>query len=593
MTESKLDPLTILKEDLQDEDHSIQIEGAKRLVVIAKAIGPQRTRKDLVEFLDGYLKQENDEALVAIGKQMVEVSKYVGGNEYVGCLVPLMEKLIFQEETVVCDAAAESMADVISEMGSGDVEKVVIPSLEKMATAEWFQPRVGVCKLLPKAYPKAGESSQEKIVKWFSSLCKDENPMVKKAALLNMGGLSNVMGKNKIRDTMIAKLKEVCAEDSDLMRLHAVEICKELTKTFDDTKEFVATLWPVVQKLGEDSSWRVRKALANTMPDFAKTVGSAMAAKDLLPIYLALLKDKEAETKIAACTKLLEMCTECKKPSVAQVAPILRELIEDANQTVRATVSSSLGELAAMSDNKTTEGQIFDVMKVAVKDEDPQVRCNTLEAIEKVAKSLKSAASTLLGVLQPSSSDPKWRVRREYLRASTAFATAGAGSTAENEGYEEKLASNLVECLSDHISAIREEACVQLAVLVKIKGGEWGVAKLLPEALKSVSQSEMADQSNYITRMTGLILVQNISQHLTTEQIETHVAGFVEQCLKDAVENVRFKAARTASTIIPLVSKKCVRERLVPSLEAVQKGEQDSDILFYAEQALHIATKYS
>jgi len=102
----------------------------------------------------------------------------------------------------------------------------------------------------------------------------------------------------------------------------------------------------------------------------------------------------------------------------------------------------------------------------------------------------------------------------------------------------------------------------------------------------------MAEQSNYITRMTGLVLVMNVSKHLSADQIEKHVVGFVEQCLKDDVENVRFKAARACESILPRTSKKVVRERVIPALENVQKGEQDQDILFYSEQALHLARRH-
>lgn len=591
MTESKVDPLDVLKADLKDDEHVIQIQGASRVAIIAKALGPQRARKDLIKVLEDFVNDENDEAMVAVGKQMAEVAKYVGGPEHTPALVPLLEKLIFQEETVVCDAAATSLATIISQMKEGDVEKTVMPALERMTTAEWFQPRVSVSKLLHEVYPKVEESSQEKTMKWFSSLCKDENPMVKKAALTEMGILAAVLGKNKVKDDIMAKLKDVCSEDSDLIRVFAVDVVSKLTKIFSETQDFSSVLWPVIQKLAEDVSWRVRKRLANALPEMSKTVGSSVTTKDFLPIFLNLLKDREPEVKIVACKQMLSMSRECKDGAVSQICSLLKGLVVDPNQTVRATITEALGELAELvkggKDGKSNDGMICDLLKHASKDEDAQVRTNVLQSVCKVAKIMKSAKS-LLPILQPFATDPKWRVRREYLRASTVF--AGQSS---DEGYDSKLVSNLIHCLSDHISSIREEACAQLAILVKQKGGEWGVSKLLPEALKSVSQANFVDQSNYIARMTGLLLVGNVSPHLKEEQIEKHVLPFVEQCLKDGVENVRFKAAKTLSTLIPLVSKKTVKEKLVPALEAAQKNEKDADILFYSEQALLVAAKCS
>eukprot|EP00466_Bigelowiella_natans_P003057 jgi/Bigna1/70769/fgenesh1_pg.13_\ len=496
-TEVKFDPLQILKEDLQDEDHSVQIEGAKKIPVVATAIGPKRARKDLIDFLSEYLNESSDETMVAIGKAMADVAKFSHfpkPNTAAPSSPNLHSQTAFSflPPVLTVTQASTSLGSIIQDMGKNEVEKQIMPILERMANAEWFQPRVGVSKLLPMAYPKASEGSQKTIIEWFGHLCKDENPMAKKAALINMA-----------------------------------------TPTF---------LPPC------SMSW--------AWSSHARREGN----------------------------------------SHQMVSEVLGELMEDTSQTVRASVSAALGEIAVLCESKVRQA-IFDVMKVAVKDEDSLVRCNTLESIQHVAKNVKNPPPSLFTMLQPFASDPKWRVRRDYisvkgyLRASTAFSVASS-KTESDTSFDQKLTNNLIECLSDHISSIREEACVQLGEIVGIKGSEWGIKTLLPEALKSVSQSDMGEQSNYITRMTGLVLVTNVSKHLSADQIEKHVVGFVEQCLKDVVENVRFKAARTCEAILPRTSKKVVRERLIPALENVQKGEQDQDILFYSEQALHLARRH-
>lgn len=282
---------------------------------------------------------------------------------------------------------------------------------------------------------------------------------------------------------------------------------------------------------------------------------------------------------------------------MSKVTPALKELMQDPNQGVRIEASSALGELVELfTKNQGGDKAVMDILMVAQKDQDGAVRVNIMEVLGRVAKRSRSCRQYVT-VLASYAADPKWRVRREYLRTSTAFASfegkTGTGGGSQGGDFENKLVETLIQSLTDQFWSIREEACAQLGNLAKGFGGDWAVNSLLPRALKATAQEE---QANYIARMTGLRLMEKCAPYLNPAQIEKAVLPFVQQCLEDSVDNVRFKAAKALGVVIPLVSRETVDSKLVPALRKCQtdemkKSERDSDVLYYSDEALSIAAR--
>ena len=66
----EMDPLQLLQEDLRDEDQEEAVAGCNRLPIIAMALGPARTREELLPFLLEYSDVDNDEAHAAIATNL-------------------------------------------------------------------------------------------------------------------------------------------------------------------------------------------------------------------------------------------------------------------------------------------------------------------------------------------------------------------------------------------------------------------------------------------------------------------------------------------------------------------------------------------
>ena len=87
-------------DELRSEDVTLRLNAVHRLSTIALALGPDRTRDELVVFLLDSLDDE-DEVLLALAEEIGNLGQYVGGDQYAHVLLGPLENLATVEETLV------------------------------------------------------------------------------------------------------------------------------------------------------------------------------------------------------------------------------------------------------------------------------------------------------------------------------------------------------------------------------------------------------------------------------------------------------------------------------------------------------------
>lgn len=109
----------------QHDDVLLRLNAIHRLSTIALALGPERTRDELIPFLDGAqfpgrnIKlalttcgpdsvEDEDEVLTALAEELGNFVEYVGGAEYAHVLLAPLENLAAIEEPLVRDKVRES-----------------------------------------------------------------------------------------------------------------------------------------------------------------------------------------------------------------------------------------------------------------------------------------------------------------------------------------------------------------------------------------------------------------------------------------------------------------------------------------------------
>ena len=89
-------------DELKSEDVVLRLSSIRRLSTIALALGPQRTRDELIPFLQDQLDDE-DEVLLVLAEELGNFSEYVGGKEHAWTVLGPLENLAAVEETLVRD----------------------------------------------------------------------------------------------------------------------------------------------------------------------------------------------------------------------------------------------------------------------------------------------------------------------------------------------------------------------------------------------------------------------------------------------------------------------------------------------------------
>ena len=131
--EEPLYPIAVLIDELKNDDIQLRLNSIRRLSTIARALGEERTRKELIPFLSEN-NDDDDEALLALAEELGVFIPFVGGVEYAHVLLPPLETLCTVEETCVRDKAVESLCRIGSQMRETDL-------------VDWFIPLVKVRQL--------------------------------------------------------------------------------------------------------------------------------------------------------------------------------------------------------------------------------------------------------------------------------------------------------------------------------------------------------------------------------------------------------------------------------------------------------------
>lgn len=133
--------------NLKAEESKERLESVEQLSVIATALGQQRTRDELLPFLNDTIDDE-DEVLLALAEQLGQFIEYVGGGEWAYTLLLPLETLAAVEEGAVRDKATSSIHTVAAALSEEHVREHLIPLIKRLGAGEWFTSRVsGVVRL--------------------------------------------------------------------------------------------------------------------------------------------------------------------------------------------------------------------------------------------------------------------------------------------------------------------------------------------------------------------------------------------------------------------------------------------------------------
>ena len=144
-------------------------------------------------------------------------------------VLPILKHLATAEEVVVREAvrsmigadlqAVESINKIVEDMSPEVVRDEMVVVIEELFHDEWFTPRVSSVSLIARAYSKIAslpasdaESPLKTLRDDFFALCKDDTPMVRRAAAKNMPSIYAVCA-DSFSGAFVAQFAEFFAAD--------------------------------------------------------------------------------------------------------------------------------------------------------------------------------------------------------------------------------------------------------------------------------------------------------------------------------------------------------------------------------------------
>ncbi|KAI9289501.1 armadillo-type protein [Umbelopsis sp. AD052] len=578
--DEQLYPIAVLVDELKHEDTTLRLNAIRRLSTIACALGPQRTRDELVPFLDESTDDE-DEVLLALAEELGNFSTCVGGNEYAHVLLRPLETLAAVEETVVRDMAVESLCKTAELLNQQQMEDHFVPLVKRLSSGDWFTSRTSAAGLFAAGHTKLTPETVDEMRKLFARLAHDDTPMVRRAAAKSLPKLAIVLSKEQLLSDLIPLIDSLSRDEQDSVRLLVVEAVISIAEKLDP-EETKTHLLPILKNMISDRSWRVRYMIAEKYIALSKAVGDEIVKSDLITSFVQILKDNEAEVRTAACSQLPGFASLIDREVVlGTFVACTKDLITDTAQQVRAMLATHISGLAPILGKEQTLENLQPLFLQLLKDESSDVRLNIIRQLEQVNNviGIEMLSQSILPAVVELAEDKQWRVRLAIIEYIPTLARQLGPDM-----FDKQLGTMCMSWLADPVFSIREAAIVNLKQLIEVFGSEWATATVIPQI------STMAADSNYLHRMTTLFAIATIASTLDCKLLDESVLPIVLSLANDPIPNIRFNVAKTLEALVPLLKQsddtaEHVDNKITPVLNKLG-DDTDSDVRYFTHKAL-------
>eukprot|EP00039_Didymoeca_costata_P019128 m.336357 g.336357 ORF g.336357 m.336357 type:complete len:603 (+) comp17826_c0_seq1:150-1958(+) len=561
-----------LVEFLKHEEPEARLQSMREIVTIASAIGPERTRAELLPYLADSVDDE-DEIMDVLCEQLAHFIPLVGGAAHAYHLLPIYEGLACGEETVLRKKAADGMCSLASVMSGEHVNIHLMTVIRRLASGLWYAQRSTVCALIHVAFPLVTLESKTQLLSIMNTLSQDASVMVRRSVAEELKSLIPVLTPEVIGKEISPIFQRLAQDEQDSVRMLVVPLCVPLTK-IEAFNTFVG-----------DEAWRVRYVAANSLTELQAAVTPEVAREALLPAFIRLLQDPEAEVRTAVAFKVLEFCKNFAPPLqqgiLREVIPHLQARVVDDSQHVRSALASVIMGLSELLGKESTIEFLLPLFLQLLKDEFSEVRLNIISNLDEVNKVV--GIGQLSEALQPAINElaahTAWRVRLAIIEH-IPLVSKQLGV----EFFDRELRELCMTWLGDKVFSVRRAAVQNLKNVIQVFGVEWAKVSIWPHVLK------MAQESNsYSGRLTSVFTIDSLIDICGADVIAFTLVPVLCGLYADKVANIRFNVASTLEKALPRINKETYEKQVKGILETMSR-DSDGDVQYHAKRALAVAS---
>ncbi|KAH9155114.1 hypothetical protein AeRB84_002894 [Aphanomyces euteiches] len=575
--DGNINAVSVLVDELRHEDPKLRLKAIKKVQVIASALGPQRTREELLPFLNETL-DDDDEILLALAQELGEFVELVGGTLNAYHLLFLLEALVAVDEASVRDTACKSMCKVVKQMSPEHIAEHFVAVLRRLVTRDWYTSRIAACGLFQVGYDQLPAGIQAEMRAMFGQLCRDDLPLVRKAAAAALGSFASMMDSATANNEVMPLFLALAQDRQDSVRCQTVENAVALSLLVpQDVK--MNQLLPVICAAAKDSAWRVRWSVGNKLPEICAAMGPEIASSTICEMcFIPLLGDSEAEVKTVAASRAHGAAQHIAPAQlISKVIPACSNLARDGSEHVRASLASVVMKISPYLGRDLAVQHLLPLFLQLLSDESSEVRLNIISNLEKVndVVGIDQLSQSLLPAIVQLAEDRQWRVRLAIIEFIPTLA-----SQLGVQYFEEHLMEMCMGWLCDVVYSIREAATLNLQRLTQHFGVDWACQHIVPRI------ASMHTNANYLYRMISLHAAKVLAPLMVSDALQASVLPLVLELASDPVPNIRFNVAKTLETLVLQLDDQAKATLVTPCLQTLV-ADSDGDVQYFASRALH------
>ncbi|KAL0221630.1 hypothetical protein RCL1_001484 [Eukaryota sp. TZLM3-RCL] len=581
-----------LIEDLRHDEEFVRTQAMERLCTIAIALGPTRTREDLIPYLVECTDDDSDTVLVLLANRIAALVDHVGGANHAHTLLQPLQLLMSQEEVSVKDAAVESFNSILKVLSPTSIRDHVIPIFDKLFSG-FFSTRSALARLLPLAYKHGDDSTRQMCISYFHKLANDSNATVRRSTIKSFADFltsitslaQNVSQVVDILKGMIPILKHFSEDEQDSVRLFGLEACAQLTTFLVSSGERVSTeidhVFGLVKSFCSDRSWRVRYVCGDV---FIKVVHAFSPVKpsklpSLLREFKNLLTDVEQEVRSASSNRIIEVGKALPVDLlISELLPQFKTLATDESAVVRTSFAPASMELCSILPLEVVKRDVLPVHRILLRDSSSDVRLAVIAHLKAVYSKFNGVLNDVLfPAISVLASDNSWRIRLKLIEL-----MSGLADQFDSKFFKDNLLAICCGGLSDPVCAVRDATITQVAELCRLFGDQWTVSVVLPQLTR------LSSSNSYLFRITLLRCLSNLASFVAQDVVVGFILPLCLELYADRVPNVRLNVVKTLKVLANVADKTTINMKIVPVLQRLSHDDGDNDVRFFANDALKV-----
>lgn len=589
---SDLSPFDFFRQETSHQDVVVRTDAMKKVAIIAALMGPEKTRTDLLQYLQTKM-DDMDQVLLVLAEKMEKFLPFVGGCEYAHLLIPLFEALCDIEEVTVRNAAALSCCKILKQLSPAFKNQVnayfeLLKRLSNEESGELFYSRVSSCFLIVDLYPLLSDGDKVILREIYGRLCKDEMPIVRNNAANCFVTFAQIVNDSEIIfNEFLSLLKLLLGDENQIIQVLGIEALAPyalLLKKFNHSTVLSTDFLNYIKTYCDDPSWRIRQALCKKYSLFSQSFVPAEVNTDIFPSLLHLVLDPEPEVRTIAILEIypfLEVMGSAQ--FMSEFAPISLQLVDDPMNNVRKLLAELSIQILGKISPEAVSAHVSDLVLKLINDEDSLVKLRIVKNLHVIAEEAPSLCTRLTEILKTLFAHTNWRLRKALVEAMPAIVKHMG-----QEYFTDHFLTSSLLLIKDGTEEVRQAASVSVSqIAMNIPDINWIYDKLFSH-YRNVVTEEYLIRLNMITALYGFLYLESIPQH---PKFQSEIVQLLVSLTSDKVPNVRLRAAQliynllspasTNNTQHTLSLSSTLKDQIEAALKELQ-NDKDKDVRHFA-----------